>query len=114
MIHVYYTCTRYTSKLINRWLLFTVFFFCDLDCNSEARLNYVKILKEYRSRTDVDLSWCLTDDPIESPLDSIFTWFLRSVMIRRRLDDNCLHTLTLLSEVISVVTWRFWLHIIYD
>lgn len=70
------------------------------DCNSDARLNYVKIVKEYCSRTETNQR-CLTDDPIESPLDSIFTWFLRSVMIRRRLDDSCLGTLDLLSQVFT-------------
>lgn len=63
-------------------------------------MKYVNIMKEYRSKMDTDIQVrYLTEDPIECSLDSIFTWFLRSVMIRRRLDDSCLRTLTLISQV---------------
>ncbi|XP_026813704.1 uncharacterized protein LOC113554175 isoform X4 [Rhopalosiphum maidis] len=81
------------------------------DCNSEARLHYVQLLKEYRTKTETDLQRCLTDDPIESPLDSIFTWFLRSVMIRRRMDDSCLRTLSLLSQSMGEDPTRMHSHV---
>ncbi|VVC39842.1 SOCS box domain,Ankyrin repeat-containing domain [Cinara cedri] len=80
------------------------------DCNSEKRLNYVKVLKEYRNSSDSRMRF-VSEDPIESPLDSIFTWFLRSVMIRRRLDDGCLCTLDLLSQTMGDDPSRMHTHV---
>lgn len=88
---------------------FYVYVFLTTDCNSQARLDYIKLLKEYCAKSEgTTRQRCLIDDPVESPLDSIFTWFLRSVMIRRRLDDGCLETLNLLSQVrFNIISWAY-------
>lgn len=56
--------------------------------------------KEYRLNNSQTGHRFFADDLVEDPIrNNTFTYFLRAVMIRRRLDEGCLQTLSLLSQV---------------